>query len=436
MNKDRFMLVMQREYLSIVAKKSFIISTLLAPVIMLALVAIPALLMTVNNSDSRLISIIDETGQYSDIFKDNDDYRFRIETDMTPENMKDRYKKADGDIYAIVVIPSDVEESKTINVYSEKPVKITLSRELEEPLNKSLSDAKIASYNLPELKDMIAQSDVEVKIRSHTWDEEGEKVSSSEIAMIVGLFLAFLTYMFVLMYGAMIMGSVVEDKTNRIVEVIVSTCRPMELMLGKIVSIALVGLTQILIWAVFLGIGLFVVSMFGIATSTPDIAAGMTAGTSMPEMPTSEVSDILQAVLGINWFRLLGIFILYFIGGYPLYAALFAGFGSAVDQQSDANQFTMPIMMIIILALVIGQACMENPDGTLGVIASLVPFTSPIVMMIRLPYDVPAWQILTSLLLLYGTALLFVFLASRIYRTGILMYGRKVSFKEIIRWIK
>ena len=430
------MLVMQREYLSIVAKKSFIISTLLAPVIMLALVAIPALLMTVNNSDSRLISIIDETGQYSDIFKDNDDYRFRIETDMTPENMKDRYKKADGDIYAIVVIPSDVEESKTINVYSEKPVKIPLSRELEEPLNKSLSDAKIASYNLPELKDMIAQSDVEVKIRSHTWDEEGEKVSSSEIAMIVGLFLAFLTYMFVLMYGAMIMGSVVEDKTNRIVEVIVSTCRPMELMLGKIVSIALVGLTQILIWAVFLGIGLFVVSMFGIATSTPDIAAGMTAGTSMPEMPTSEVSDILQAVLGINWFRLLGIFILYFIGGYLLYAALFAGFGSAVDQQSDANQFTMPIMMIIILALVIGQACMENPDGTLGVIASLVPFTSPIVMMIRLPYDVPAWQILTSLLLLYGTALLFVFLASRIYRTGILMYGRKVSFKEIIRWIK
>ncbi len=430
------MLVMQREYLSIVAKKSFIISTLLAPVIMVALVAVPALLMTVNNSDSRLISIIDETGRYSDIFKDNDDYRFRIETDMTSVNMKDRYEKADGDIYAIVVIPSDVEESKTINVYSEKPVKITLNRELETALNKSLSDAKIASYNLPELKDMIAQSNVEIKVRSHTWDEEGEKVSSSEIAMVVGLFLAFLTYMFVLMYGAMIMGSVVEDKTNRIVEVIISTCRPMELMLGKIVSIALVGLTQILIWAVFLGIGLFIISMFGISAASPDVAAGMAAGASMPQMPDSELSEILQAVLGINWFRLLGIFILYFIGGYLLYAALFAGFGSAVDQQSDANQFTMPIMMIIILALVIGQSCMENPDGTLGVIASLIPFTSPIVMMIRLPYDVPAWQVATSLLLLYGTALLFVFLASRIYRTGILMYGRKVSFKEIIRWIK
>lgn len=210
----------------------------------------------------------------------------------------------------------------------------------------------------------------------------------------------------------------------------------MELMLGKIVSIALVGLTQILIWAVFLGIGLFIISMFGISAASPDVAAGMAAGASMPQMPDSELSEILQAVLGINWFRLLGIFILYFIGGYLLYAALFAGFGSAVDQQSDANQFTMPIMMIIILALVIGQSCMENPDGTLGVIASLIPFTSPIVMMIRLPYDVPAWQVATSLLLLYGTALLFVFLASRIYRTGILMYGRKVSFKEIIRWIK
>ena len=259
-------------------------------------------------------------------------------------------------------------------------------------------------------------------------------MSSSELAMLIGLFLAFLTYMFVLMYGAMIMSSVVEDKTNRIVEVIVSTCKPMELMLGKITSIALVGLTQIMIWAVFIGIGIFILGLSGIGASAPDIASGVTAGA--PEVPDTELTEIIQAILGIDWFRMLGIFVLYFIGGYLLYASLFAGFGSAVDQQSDANQFTMPIMMIIILALVIGQSCMENPDGTLGVIASLIPFTSPIVMMIRLPYDVPAWQLVTSLLLLYGAALLFVYLASRIYRTGILMYGRKVSFKEILRWIK
>lgn len=249
--------------------------------------------------------------------------------------------------------------------------------------------------------------------------------------------LAFLTYMFVLMYGAMIMSSVVEDKTNRIVEVIVSSCRPMELMLGKIVSIALVGLTQIAIWTVLLSIGGFILSIAGIFAASPDMtAAAMTGGAAMPAMPEGDMPEIVQAILGVNWFRLLGIFVLYFIGGYLLYASLFAAFGSAVDQQSDANQFTMPVMMIIIIALLIGQACMENPDGTLGVICSLIPFTSPIVMMIRLPYDVPVWEIVASIVLLYATAILFTWLAARIYRTGILMYGRKVSFKEILRWVK
>ena len=153
-------------------------------------------------------------------------------------------------------------------------------------------------------------------------------------------------------------------------------------------------------------------------------------------MPQGEASEIIQAIMGVNWVRLIGIFVLYFIGGYLLYASLFAAFGSAVDQQSDANQYTMPVMMIIIIAMVVGQSCMENPDGQLGVVCSLIPFTSPIVMMIRLPYEVPVWQIALSLGLLYGTALLLVYLASRIYRIGILMYGRKVSFKDMLRWLK
>ena len=287
------------------------------------------------------------------------------------------------------------------------------------------------------MKKIIAESNISVEVKSHTWDESGESLSSSELATVTGLFLAFLTYMFVLMYGAMIMSSVVEDKTNRIVEVIISSCRPMELMLGKIVSIALVGLTQIAIWSVLLSIGMFILSVTGIFTSSPDVAATMVAGgTQMPEIATGEMPEIIQAILGVNWLRLLGIFVLYFIGGYLLYASLFAAFGSAVDQQSDANQFTMPVMMIIIIALLIGQACMENPDGTLGVICSLIPFTSPIVMMIRLPYNVPAWEIITSIALLYATAILFTWLAARIYRTGILMYGRKISFSEILRWVK
>lgn len=436
MDKHRFFLVLQREYYSIVAKKSFILTTLLSPIIMIALIAVPVLLMEFNKSDAQKVTVIDQSGKYADKFVDSEDFDYQILPDMTVGNMKDRYEESDGDIYAILVIPSDIDDSHVVNIYSEKPVKMSLSREISDILGNGLSEAKISSYDIPELKEIIAESNINVEVKSHTWDEEGESLSSSELATLTGLFLAFLTYMFVLMYGAMIMSSVVEDKTNRIVEVIVSSCRPMELMLGKIFSIALVGLTQIAIWTVLLSIGTFILSVTGIFTASPDMATAAMAGGSMPEMPDSGMPELLQAVLGVNWFRLLGIFVLYFIGGYLLYAALFAAFGSAVDQQSDANQFTMPIMMIIIIALLIGQACMENPDGTLGVVCSLIPFTSPIVMMIRLPYDVPVWEIIVSILLLYATAILFTWLAARIYRTGILMYGRKVSFKEILRWVK
>ena len=437
MDKRRFLLVLQREYYSIVAKKSFILTTLLSPIIMIALIAVPVLLMEFNRSDAQVVTVIDQSGRYADKFVDSDDFKYSVLPDMSSSDMKERFMEADGDIYAILVIPKDIDQSHTVNIYSEKPVKMSLSREISDILGRSLSESKINSYDIPELKKIIAESNISVEVKSHTWDESGESLSSSELATVTGLFLAFLTYMFVLMYGAMIMSSVVEDKTNRIVEVIISSCRPMELMLGKIVSIALVGLTQIAIWSVLLSIGMFILSVTGIFTSSPDVAATMVAGgTQMPEMATGEMPEIIQAILGVNWLRLLGIFVLYFIGGYLLYASLFAAFGSAVDQQSDANQFTMPVMMIIIIALLIGQACMENPDGTLGVICSLIPFTSPIVMMIRLPYNVPAWEIITSIALLYATAILFTWLAARIYRTGILMYGRKISFSEILRWVK
>lgn len=437
MDKRRFFLVLQREYYSIVAKKSFILTTLLSPLIMIALIAVPILLMEFNTSDAQVVTVIDQSGKYADKFTDTEDFDYQTLPDISATNMKERYEEADGDIYAILVIPADVDESRVVNIYSEKPVKMSLSREISDVLGKSLSEAKINSYDIPELKEIISESNISVDVKSHTWDESGESLSSSELATFTGFFLAFLTYMFVLMYGAMIMSSVVEDKTNRIVEVIVSSCRPMELMLGKIVSIALVGLTQIAIWTVLLSIGGFILSIAGIFAASPDMtAAAMTGGAAMPAMPEGDMPEIVQAILGVNWFRLLGIFVLYFIGGYLLYASLFAAFGSTVDQQSDANQFTMPVMMIIIIALLIGQACMENPDGTLGVICSLIPFTSPIVMMIRLPYDVPVWEIVASIVLLYATAILFTWLAARIYRTGILMYGRKVSFKEILRWVK
>ncbi len=433
MNKNRFFLIVEREYKAIVAKKSFILVTLLAPILMIGLMLVPALLMDMNSSDARLVSIVDMSGKYGKDFKDTDDYKFQVLENTPIDKIKQQYEKADVDIYAILVIPANVETTHQVNIYSDNPVKMSLNNEVEDVLEKSLSDAKISSYDIPGLADIIEKSQISVSVKSHTWDEEGESVSSSTLSMIIGMALAMLTYVFVLMYGAMIMSSVVEDKTNRIVEVIVSSCRPLELMLGKIVSIALVGLTQIAVWSIFVGIGLFALSAIGFTSSPADTAQ---LQGEMAQLPISEGEEIVQAILGVDWGKLLFIFVLYFIGGYLLYASLFAGFGSAVDQQSDANQFMTPVMMIIILALLIGEGCMQDPDGTLGVICSFIPFTSPIVMMIRLPYDVPAWEIATSVLLLYGTAFLFTFFASRIYRTGILMYGRKVTFKELLKWAR
>jgi ABC-2 type transport system permease protein len=272
------------------------------------------------------------------------------------------------------------------------------------------------------------------------WDESGEEQRSEAFAaQMLGLLLSLLTYMFVLCYGAMIMNGVIEEKTNRIVEVIVSSCRPMELMLGKIVGVALVGLTQIAIWGIMVVGGMSLLGLNAVTTAAPEVAmmqsVGADAATGVAT-PDSTITEILAVVAGINWAQMLSCFLLYFVGGYLLYAALFAAFGSAVDQPSDASQFTMPIMMILIFAFYAGMYSINNPDGPLAWWCSMIPFTSPIVMMIRLPYDVPTWEVALSLLLLFATAFATVYLAGRIYRTGILMYGKKTSLKELLRWLR
>ncbi len=437
MNKSRFLLIMQREYYSIVAKKSFIVSTLLVPLLVLCIGVVPVVLSELSSADVRQVAVVDETGRYGKELKGNDEFQFSIagHQESDSRNLRQKFNSDSTGLYAIVVIPKNVETTNQVSVYSEKTVQPSLTRLLEEDLDRALSASKIASYNIPELDKIVKESQVEVTVKGYTWsDNDEEQTSSTEIAMAVGIGLSFLTYMFVLMYGAMIMSSVVEDKTNRIVEVIVSSCRPMELMLGKVVGVAFVGLTQILIWAVLLGAGLLLLSLSGLAAApAPEM---MAPGVAAQAMPAGEFVEIMQGLLAVNWFQILGGFVLYFIGGYLLYSALFAGFGSAVDQQSDASQFMTPVMLIIVFALMIGQACMESPDSTLGVVCSYVPFTSPIVMMVRLPYDVPFWEVALSILLLYATAGVCIWLAARIYRRGILMYGHKASYKDLLRWLR
>lgn len=429
MNKNRFWLIVEREYRAVVVRKSFLLITLLSPVIMLAIIAVPAILGHFNSSDISTVSVVDLSGRYGTVLEDDDNYRFELLKDATFGDVKERYDAAAGEVYAILVIPTDVERTCQVNIYSDSPVKNTLVKAVERSLNRALTDSRIASYNIEGLDKIISDSRVSVSVKSHTWDDEGDTITSGAVSAAIGLTLSMLTYMFVLMYGSMIMSSVVQDKTNRIAEVIVSACKPVELMLGKIVSIALVGLTQIAVWVVAIGIGVLVLGAFGITVSEA-------AAVPDAEFSSGELGEVLQALAGVEWGRIIVLFIAYFIGGYLLYASTFAAFGSAVDQQSDASQFMTPIIMIIVVALMIGQGCIENPDGTLAVVSSYIPLTSPIVMMIRLPYNVAWWEIGISLVLLYATALTLTWLASRIYRTGLMMYGRKISYRELLKWIK
>ncbi|MCM1503607.1 MAG: ABC transporter permease [Muribaculum sp.] len=433
MNKNRLFLVMQREYYAIVAKKSFIISTILVPILVLLIGVVPVLLSQFNSSDeAECVTIVDNSGKFAQAFEDDEDYRFvYVSTDRAEsvDELRERY----GDSYALIAIPADVSDTHKVTVYSDDAVRMSLMSQIEDVLGERLSQEKIESYGIPEFEQMMKDSHIDVDIDALTWDNE---VSSTMLASVVGIVLAFIIYIFVLMFGAMIMASVVEDKTNRIVEVIVSSCRPIELMMGKIIGVALVGLTQIAIWAILLGAGMLALSLSGLVPDTSVMTSGAVAGMdAVPELE-SGMAKVLQMIMSINWVQLLGMFVVYFIGGYLLYAALFAGFGSAVDQQSDTAQFTTPVMMIIVFALLIGESCIENPNGQLGVWCSIIPFTSPIVMMTRLPYDVPFWQLLTSIGVLYASAILFTYFASRIYRNGILRYGKKVSYIELFRWLK
>ena len=433
MNKLR--LIIAREYMSIVGRKSFILMTLGMPLLIFIIGAVPMLLGYLNDkgSDVQMISVVDETGRYGSALHSDEMYNFVIEKDLTVSNARDFYSKAEDGIDAMVIIPRDVDSTGTVDILSKGTITPALVTTVRSTLADTIESAHLASMGIPNLQQMVDKAHVDVDVRSIKLSEEGEKESSTDLAMGLGLVLSLFTYMFVLMYGAMIMNSVIEEKTNRIVEVIVSSCRPFQLMLGKIIGVGLVGLTQMAIWlALFIIVGMIAGGALGISgMGSPEAmaAAGAAADTGV-------MDGIMKELYSINFLPIILYFILYFLGGYLLYSSLFAGLGSAVDQPSDSSQFMTPVMLIMIIALYAGMFCMENPSGPTAVWCSIIPFTSPVVMMVRLPFGVPAWQMLLSLVLLFGTALGITWIAARIYRRGILHYGKKASFGDLFKWIK
>ncbi|MDO5663958.1 MAG: ABC transporter permease [Bacteroidia bacterium] len=430
-------LIIQREYLTRVRKKSFIIMTLLMPLLMVSLSFVPLWLSTLNDGGEKNIAVIDNTGIYAPLLQSTETYKFQIVGKSEETESQSRLGK---DLYAILQITDDLSENPdAISLLSEKQSPQDLRAIIEKTLNEKVMQQKLdaLSHSNNVNAEAIAQvrsiveSSSNVSIKTMKWGEDGTvSESSTEIATIIGMVFTFLIYMFILMYGNMVMQAVLEEKKSRIVEVMVSSVKPVKLLIGKIIGIGLVGITQLAIWGILIGVLFAGLSAF---IAAPSQATGMSAPA---EMGNFNIEAALSSVMSVNWFEILVYFLLFFVGGYILYASIFAMFASAVDSEEDTSQFMMPVTILIMFAFFAGFYSVSNPDGPLAFWASLIPFSSPIVMMVRIPFGIPLWEKLLSVVLLYGTFMLISVFAAKIYRVGILMYGKKPSIKEMIKWVR
>ena len=428
MSKIRLIIV--REYLQRVRKKSFILLTLLTPLLMAGMVFVPLWLASFKG-DTMHIAIIDQTGKYAPLFNDTDNYLFH----NANQSLEAYQASENKELLAILNITDDLlENPNAAALYSEKQIPGDLSRLVNQILTKQIESDKLASFQIPGLENIIKESQIHFSIQTYKWGKDGKESSSSAtIAYIIGIFSTMAIYMFIMMYGSMVMQGVTEEKTNRIVEIMVSSVRPFDLMIGKIIGVGLVGITQIALWGLLFAIlssigGLFISS--GIPGNDMSAMINMTQ-----EIESQQSLSWLTQLQSFNFGEILLFFILFFIGGYLLYASIFAAIGSAINTAEDSQQFMAPIMIVLTFALYAGIHGTNNPDGPLAFWCSIIPFTSPIVMLMRIPFEIPLWEKLTSVLLLYITAIGLMWVSAKIYRIGILMYGKKPSLKEIAKWI-
>lgn len=408
-------LVARREFSVRVKKRSFIVMTILMPFLMAALVLMPMFLAMIKDGDRKTVAVVDNTGLYAPALKSNASYLF-----VPTEKMTAGMRSDSTDIDAVVhIIGNLVDNPAGAAIYSREEIPADLTEYVGAVLTEEARKEKFARYDIPGLDAIIADVQQPVAVATIRWTDDGEQQSMADLIAATGMLLTFLTYLFVMSYGGMVLQSVAEEKSNRIVELMVSSVRPYQLMMGKIVGIGLVGLFQMLVWAVmlaviFMGVG---------AMSDTGVSA-------------DSVAEIFSAVLSLPLVEIVTLFVLYFIGGYLLYASILAACGASVNDAQDSQQFLMPVMVLMLFAFYAGFYGSTNPDGPLAYWCSFIPFTSPIVMMVRVPYGIPVYEEILSIALLYASALVLLALSAKVYRTGILMYGKKISFKEMLRWLK
>ena len=428
---NKILLIIQREYLSRVRKKTFIILTVLAPIIMIGFIAVVVFLSTLESDKEKVILVNDHSGQFKESLKDDKTIKFTFSDDLDDEKAKKII--TESNYYALLIIPDSVS-GNNLEMISENQISITTKHYISNLIEKKLRYDKLQKMGVdPKIIDEV---NPEVNIRTIKINKEGkEEISSAEIALAIGYVSSFMIYMFIFIYGAMVMRGVIEEKSNRVVEIIISSVKPFQLMMGKIVGVALVAFTQLAIWIVS---GLLIMfaaqTVFGDSIGVQDQM--MQAQEMQQNLNNSTFNDILASVSNLPIALILFSFVFYFIGGYLLYSSLFAAIGGAVDNETDTQQFMLPLTVPLILSLIIAQTVMQNPEGPAAFWFSIIPLTSPVVMMMRIAYGVPAWELILSMFLLIITFIGTTWLAAKIYRIGILIYGKKFTYKDLWLWLK
>ena len=435
---NKLWLIIQREYLTRVKKKSFILVTLLTPLGFGLLMFVSGYLASNSMNSKKRIVVVDESGILDNEELSNSQFDFDIST-LPLNEIDTTYTKLGYDLLLNVPAISDLSSTKhNVDFYSKEKLSLVALQQIERKMSRTLKAYKISKSDIDQ--ETIDQLEMKVTLANAVTSElDGDKSDkvSIGVASALSYLMGFLMYMVIFIYGSMVMRSVMEEKINRIVEVMISSVRPFQLMLGKITGVGLVAITQLFIWMILL----FGIMMVFSSTMTPDpnlATGGMgEAGEIIAEIGSqSDMTDLLRGIKSLNWLLIIPSFVMFFLGGYFIYSSLFAAVGSAMgDDLGEGQQLMMPILIPVIIAISLVFPVLNNPNGNLAIFGSMFPLFSPILMPARLPFDPPVWQVILSMVILLASVIFMIWFAGRIYRVGILMYGKKVSFKEIGRWL-
>ena len=447
MNLKTIGIVIRREYFNKVRKKSFIWTTLLVPILIAGLTIGIMYALVTTKDKTKTIAVVDASGIVMPYMTDTETILFKEVTDQPVDSVKAKLGSLGYDgVLSVGAI--DSTRSVSADLFSSKPFGMEVNEAVTARINRAVEDYRIASYDIDGLDQILKDVKANVKLHSYRMDEDGkEKISEAGVYSVLSMIMGIFLFMFITMFGSMVMSSVIEEKTSRVVEVLVSSVKSTELMFGKIIGVALVALTQFFLWIVLAGAiftiggGAIMNKLGGNPTELVSTVGGVsadqvTALAAAPELADSGLGTVISTLQSLPIGQIVGLFLLYFVFGYLLYASLFAAIGSAVESEGDTQQLQLPLTIPLMLAYFIALYAFRAPDSSIAFWGSMIPFTSPVVMISRLPFGVPTWELVLSIVILVLTFAFCAWLSAKIYRVGILMFGKKSTWKDLWKWLK